>query len=49
MVEIIDKKFIFDYDEYAKSYRNFLWSPNTWNASPKELLNKLISESESLA
>ncbi len=47
-LEIIDKKFIFDYDEYAKSYRNFLWSPNTWSASPKELLNKLISESESL-
>ena len=43
-LELLDKKKLIDYEPYAKTYKSFLWSPNTWSASPKELFTCLINE-----
>ena len=47
-LEILDKKFLYEYEPLALTYKNFLWSPNTWSISPLELLNCLIKECKSL-
>ncbi len=46
-LELLEANQINKYDKYAKTYGSFLWSPNTWSASPKELLEKLIVEAKS--
>ena len=45
-VKILNKKFLNDYEPQAKTNKYFLWSPNTWSASPKQLMKKLLFELE---
>ena len=47
-IEIFNRKKLYDYESLALTYKNFLWSPNTWSISPIELLNCLIKECKSL-
>ena len=43
-LEILKKEKLSEYESLALTYRNFLWSPNTWSISPHELLNCLVKE-----
>ena len=47
-LEILKKEHLYEYESLALTYRNFLWSPNTWSISPFELLDCLIKECKSL-
>ncbi len=47
-LEILQKEKIYEYEPLALTYRNFLWSPNTWSISPIELLDCLVKECKSL-
>ena len=37
-VRVLESKLIKNYEPKAKTNNLFLWSPNTWSASPKEVL-----------
>ncbi len=39
---------LFKYEPLAKTYDNFLWSPNTWSICPNELFRSLLNECEAL-
>ena len=43
-LEIFKKEQLSEYESAALTYRNFLWSPNTWSVSPLEILDCLIKE-----
>lgn len=43
-VRVLESKLIKNYEPKAKTNNLFLWSPNTWSASPKEILNCLVNE-----
>lgn len=47
-LQILDKTKLVKYETYAKTYQNFLWSPNTWSASPQDLFKSLIDECKEL-
>ncbi len=47
-LEILNKNKLYNYESLGITYKNFLWSPNTWSISPIELLNNLIKECKSL-
>ena len=43
-IYLLDKKKLSSIEPLAKTKKQFIWSPNTWSASPKELIEKLESE-----
>ena len=43
-VKVCKKSELVKYEPAAKTKRLFLWSPNTWSASPNEILNCLLNE-----
>tara|TARA_A100001011_G_scaffold400789_1_gene518863 strand:- start:11268 stop:12485 length:1218 start_codon:yes stop_codon:yes gene_type:complete len=45
-VKIINANLLNDYEPEALTNKSFLWSPNTWSASPKQLMRKLLFELE---
>ena len=45
---LLEKDKIIEYEPYAKTYNNFLWSPNTWTTSPKQVFNYLLSDCKAL-
>ena len=47
-VSILDSKLINEYEPFAKTNKLFLWSPNTWSSSPKQVLNCLKKELKEL-
>ena len=47
-LQLLDKNKLTDYEPLANTYKNFLWSPNTWSASPQELFDCLINECKNL-
>ena len=47
-LQLLDKNKLTDYEPLANTYKNFLWSPNTWSASPQGLFNCLINECKNL-
>ncbi len=46
-LELFEKKQLYKYEENAKTFESFLWSPNTWSASPKEVLENLKEDIKS--
>ena len=47
-LEIFTKDKLLEYEPLGQTYKNFLWSPNTWSVSPTDLFNSLINECKSL-
>ena len=47
-LDIFKKEKLSEFEPLALTYKNFLWSPNTWSISPHELLECLIKECKSL-
>ena len=47
-IQLLNKKYLKDYEPLASTYENFIWSPNTWSISPIELFNCLITECKEL-
>ena len=47
-LQLLDKNQLSDFEPLANTYKSFLWSPNTWSASPKELFDCLINECKNL-
>lgn len=43
-VKVFKSSVLENYEPAAKTNRLFLWSPNTWSASPTEILNCLLKE-----
>lgn len=43
-LELLDSDALYNIEPLAKTHKKFLWSPNTWSASPKHLLSNLIRE-----
>ncbi len=43
-ISLFTKEKLSKYEPLAYTYERFLWSPNTWSASPKYLLSKIIQE-----
>ena len=43
-LKLFNKEKLEKFENYALTYKNFLWSPNTWSISPPELLRCLIDE-----
>ena len=43
-LEIINKNKLSQYEPLGTTYKNFLWSPNTWSISPVELFECLLIE-----
>jgi L-2-hydroxyglutarate oxidase LhgO len=43
-VSVFNSNEILNYEPEAKTNNKFLWSPNTWSASPGEILNCLLKE-----
>ena len=43
-LDIFKKEKLSEFEPLALTYKNFLWSPNTWSISPHELLECLIKE-----
>ena len=43
-LELLNSDALYDIEPLAKTYKKFLWSPNTWSASPKHFLSNLIRE-----
>ena len=41
---LLNKEKINDYEPLASTYKKFLWSPNTWSVSPKEIFDCLVKE-----
>ena len=44
LVKVLNSSQIDKYEPAAKTNQLFLWSPNTWSASPIEILNCLLKE-----
>lgn len=44
-----DKSRLSDYEPLATTFQNFLWSPNTWSASPYDVMQNLLSELKELS
>ena len=42
--KLFESKYLFQYEKYAITNNNFLWSPNTWSACPKTLFKTIIDE-----
>ncbi len=47
-VEILEESELHNYEPLAKTYKKFLWSPNTAIGSPQKLMQRLVSEFLSL-
>ena len=47
-LKLLDKNKLVDYEPLANTYKSFLWSPNTWSASPAQLFDCLINECKNL-
>lgn len=47
-VKILPKEKLSLYEKYAKTFKNFLWSPNTWSTSPIDLFKCLLHECNDL-
>ncbi|WP_413441458.1 NAD(P)/FAD-dependent oxidoreductase [Synechococcus sp. MIT S1220] len=43
-LELLNAEYLHKIEPLAKTFKKFLWSPNTWSASPKHLLNSLVRE-----
>ncbi len=43
-IKILPKNLLSSYESNAKTYENFLWSPNTWSASPIHLIENILKE-----
>ena len=47
-IYFLDEKELQDYESLALTSSKFIWSPNTWSASPKDLIKKLNYELKEL-
>ncbi len=47
-LQILNKKKLIEYEPLGLTYKNFLWSPNTWSISPYDLFKCLLNECKSL-
>ncbi len=47
-IKFLNKKSLKGYEPLASTYENFLWSPNTWSASPNEVFSCLLKECKEL-
>ena len=47
-IYFLDEKELKDYESLALTSSKFIWSPNTWSASPKDLIKKLNYELKEL-
>ena len=43
-IKLLPSKYLDNYEKLARSNNSFLWSPNTWSASPRDVLKTLIKE-----
>ncbi len=43
-IKILPKKELLNYEPRAKTHENFLWSPNTWSASPIDVVDNILKE-----
>jgi L-2-hydroxyglutarate oxidase len=48
-IQLLSKDRLNKYEPLASTYANFLWSPNTWSASPRDVMTKLLSELKQLS
>lgn len=47
-LKLLEKNDLKKYEPYAKTFENFLWSPNTWSINPLELFICLLDECKEL-
>jgi L-2-hydroxyglutarate oxidase LhgO len=47
-IELLDESELHDYEPLARTYKKFLWSPNTGIGSPRRLIQKMVNEFTSL-
>ena len=43
-IRILPKKELSNFEPNAKTFSNFLWSPNTWSASPIDVVENIVKE-----